>query len=432
MSTIQTPERLSLLDLVKSHPQQVKVLIDEATDAELERILYDWSLWARSDQLPPIGDWLVWLLRGGRGSGKTRAGAEFVIERAKYCRRIALVGQSKGDVRDTMIEVGDSSILGCSPPWFRPNYEPSKRRITWPNGCVGIAYSGDEPDQLRGPQHDTAWVDELAKFKYPNDTWDNLELGMRLGDSPKIAVTTTPRPIPIVKKIIADASTIDVRCSTYDNIYLADQFKDRVKDRYEGTRLGRQELHGELLDDNPDALWKRAHIEDRRVTKIPDLARIVVGVDPEAESTADSSETGIVVAGVAFIGSVIHGYVLEDSSIRSTPDGWARSAVSAYYKYKADSIIGEVNNGGEMVGHTIKTVNPDVRFKSVRASRGKYLRAEPVAALYEQGRIHHVGFFPDLEDQMCEWIPGDKSPDRLDALVWAITELMQRQSWGPI
>ncbi len=356
---------------------------------------------------------MTWLLRGGRGSGKTRTGAEFVIDRAKTCHRIALVGQTKGDVRDTMIEMGDSSILGCSPPWFRPQYEPSKRRLIWPNGCVAMAYSGDEPDQLRGPQHDTAWVDELAKFKYPQLTWDNLELGLRLGSNPRIVVTTTPRPIPVIKQLIADNRTVDARCSTYDNIYLAAAFLDRVKAKYEGTRLGLQEI-----------LWKRANIESHRVTAIPQLQRVVVGVDPEAESNEDSAETGIITAGIAVINRVVHGYILEDSSLRATPDIWANAAVASYSKFRADAIIGEVNNGGEMVGHTIHTVSKNANFKSVRATRGKMLRAEPVAALYEQGRIHHLGFFPELEDQMCEWMPGEKSPDRLDALVWALTDLI--------
>lgn len=405
---------------------KLRETIEQASDKEIEAILREWSLWARTDQIAPAGDWFTWLLRGGRGSGKTRSGSEFVIERAKAgCRRIALIGQTKGDVRDTMIEVGDSAILNCSPPDFRPEYEPSKRRLTFPNGCIAIAYSGDEPDQLRGPQHDTAWADELAKFKYPQETWDNLELGLRLGDDPRVCVTTTPRPIPIIKKLLADAMTVDVRCSTYDNAAnLADTFIQRILDKYEGTRLGRQELHGELLDDNPNALWNRDAIETLRVRKHPDLTRVVVGVDPEATATENSAETGIVVAGTAMVGDVLHGYILDDLSIRSSPGGWASAAITGYHKHRADRIIGEVNNGGDMVGFTIKTVDAKVPFKAVHASRGKLTRAEPVSALYEQGRIHHVGSFPDLEDQLCEWVPGDKSPDRLDALVWAITELM--------
>jgi len=397
------------------------------TTKELEAVLYDWPLWARSDQLPPVGEWLIWLLRGGRGSGKTRTGAEFIIDRAKtVSRRIALVGQTKGDVRDTMVEMGDSSILGCSPPWFRPQFEPSKRRLIWPNGCVAMLYSGDEPDQLRGPQHDTAWVDELAKFKYPQQTWDNLELGLRLG-KPKIVVTTTPRPIPVIKQLLSDPGTVDVKCSTYENIYLPQSFHERVIRKYEGTRLGRQELHGEILDDNPNALWKRSDLEKYRVTSSPPLMRVAVGVDPEAESNEDSAETGIITAGICWIGPVLHAYVLDDSSVRASPDVWARAAAASYHKHNADTIVGEVNNGGEMVGHTIHTVSPNLGFKAVRATRGKFLRAEPVAALYEQGRVHHVGFFSELEDQMCEWVPGDKSPDRLDALVWVLTELILAQ-----
>ena len=406
---------------------KLRTVIEELSDKEIEAVLYEWLLWARKDQLAPIGDWFTWLLRGGRGSGKTRSGSEFTIERAKAgYKRIALVGQTKGDVRDTMIEVGDSAILNCCRSDFRPDYEPSKRRLTFPNGCIAIAYSGDEPDQLRGPQHDTAWVDELAKFKYPQETWDNLELGLRLGGDPRVCVTTTPRPIPIIKKLLADPSTVDVQCSTYDNAAnLADAFLERILARYEGTRLGRQELHGEVLDDNPNALWNRDAIDKLRVRQHPDLIRVVVGVDPEATNTETSAETGIVAAGVATVDGKLHGYILDDLSLRASPGVWASAVATGYHKHKADRVIGEVNNGGDMVEFTVKTVDPSVTFKKVHASRGKQVRAEPVSALYEQGRIHHVGFFADLEDQLCEWVPGDAvSPDRLDALVWAITELM--------
>jgi phage terminase large subunit-like protein len=406
--------------------QPIRQAIEALSDEEALAVLHDWSLWARPEQLPPPGDWYTWLMRGGRGGGKTRPLSEFIISRAKNgYRRIALIGQTKGDVRDTMIEVGDSSILECSPPWFMPHYEPSKRRLTWPNGCIAIAYSGDEPDQLRGPQHDTAAVDELAKFRYPQETWDNMELGLRLGPDPRVAVATTPRPIPIIKKLLKDPQTVDVRFSTYANrANLSDVFLSRILSKYEGTRLGRQELHGEILDDNPDALWSRSLIEELRVTETPDLIRVVVGVDPQAANNEDSAETGIVVAAVARSKGKLHGYILDDATIKGSPAEWGSAAVAAYHKFRADRIVGEVNNGGDMVGHTIGTVNPNISFRSVHATRGKLLRAEPVSALYEQGRVHHVGYFAELEDQLCEWVPGDKSPDRLDALVWAITELM--------
>ncbi|HEY4721558.1 MAG TPA: terminase family protein, partial [Anaerolineae bacterium] len=367
---------------------------------------YDWSFWARPEQLPPPGDWLVWLLRSGRGFGKTRTGAQWVINRAQIgFRRIALVGQTKADVRDTMVEVGDSSILKLSPPWFYPDYEPSKRRITWPNGAIGIIYSGDEPDQLRGPQHDSAWVDELAKFKYPQETWDNLMLGLRIGPKPQVCVTTTPRPIPLIKALIADRDTVDVKRSTYDNIAnLSPVYIRKVIRPLENTRLGRQEINADILDDAPGALWKRDWLERNRVTNFPDLARVVVAIDPAATSDdEESAETGIVVAGLGTDG---FGYVLDDVSLRDTPEGWAKAAVAAYHRHRADRIIAETNNGGEMVGHTIRTVEPGVPFSEVYATRGKAIRAEPISALYEQGRIKHVGFFADLEDQLCTWMPG--------------------------
>lgn len=387
-----------------------------------EQLPYLWDLWARPKQLPPPGDWFLWLLRSGRGFGKTRAGAEETVRRAatRY-KRIALVGQTKADVRDTMLEVGESSILKISPPWFYPEYEPSKRRLTWPNGAMAIVYSGDEPDQLRGPQHDFAWVDELAKFKYPQETWDNLEMGLRLGDKPQACVTTTPRPIKLIKELLADPDTVEVQGHSQENIQnLADSYINRIIRKYEGTRLGRQELAGELLEDNPDALWSREQIEKDRVIERPGLIRIVVAIDPQAENNPNSAETGIVVAGIGTDGQ---GYLLDDVSIRATPDQWGRAAVTAYHLHSADRIIGEVNNGGDMIEHVIRSVDRNVSYKKVRASRGKQTRAEPIAALCEQNRVHHVGTFTELEDQLCEWVPGDKSPDRLDAYVWAFTEL---------
>jgi phage terminase large subunit-like protein len=324
-----------------------------------------------------------------------------------------------------MIELGESSILKISPPWFMPEYEPSKRRLTWPNGVTATAFSGDEPDQLRGPQHGTAWVDELAKFKYPTLAWDNLEFGLRLGDNPQVVITTTPRPIPIIKQLLADPDIVDRVVSTYANLHnLAPSYIKRVVKRYEGTRLGRQELHGEVMDDVPGALWTRAIIEAGRVTKHPDLIRVVVGVDP----AASTGETGIIVAG---IDAGKHGYILDDLSTPGSPDTWGRQVVTGFYKHKADRAAVEANNGGDMVISTIATVDPKVATKKLWASRGKYTRAEPIAALYEQGRVHHVGMFATLEDEYCTWIPGDDSPNRLDAAVWALTELMLGDA-GPV
>lgn len=398
-------------------------LLNSLTEKEAEDILYDWEVWARPKQLPPKGNWFGWLLRSGRGFGKTRAGAEWVTDRVKKgFRRIALIGQTKADVRDTMIEVGESSILKISRPSFMPDYEPSKRRLTWPNGAIAISYSGDEPDQLMGPQHDTVWIDELAKFQYPQKTWDNMEFGLRIGPNPQVMITATPRPIPIIKNLIDDPDIRDVRGNSYENIdNLSERYIKRILGKYEGTRLGRQEIHGHILEDNPDALWTRKIIEDNRRNKAPKLIRIAVAVDPQATDNIMSSETGIVIGGIC---ENKQGWILNDATIKGSPDQWGNAAVTAYHKFLADRIIGEVNNGGDMVEYVIRSVDPKVSYKSVRASRGKYVRAEPVSALYEQGRIHHVGTFIDLEDQLCEWVPGDKSPDRLDALVWLITELM--------
>lgn len=410
---------------------QRQKLLENLSDDEALELLYDWAFWARPAQLPPDTDWYVWLLLSGRGFGKTRAGNEQVIKWAKEgYSPIALVGQSKADVRDTIVEVGDSSILKISPPWFTPRYEPSKRRLTWPNGSQGIIYSGDEPDQLRGPQHAKALVDELRKFQYPQDTWDNLMFGLRVGDKPQCVVATTPSPIPTLKQIIKDPKTVISRGHTLDNkSNLAPSFLKYVLDRYEGTRVGRQELAGELLEDNPGALWSRALIDNGRVAVHPDLTKVVIGVDPPGGAT----ECGIVIVGSAND----HYYVIDDRSLQATPDKWAEAVLTGYTHNKADIIVGETNFGGDMVGNTIKqsAKSRDIlyRYKPVIASRGKAIRAEPIVALYEQGKVHHVGNFSLLEDEMCEWVPGEtKSPNRLDALVWALTELISGKRWLPV
>lgn len=301
-------------------------------------------------------------------------------------------------------------------------------RIEWPSGAQAYGYNGTEPDQLRGPEFDAAWVDELAKYRRARETWDMLQFTMRSGSDPRVCVTTTPRPIPLIKDLIADRSTAVVRGSTFDNAAnLAPQFLDRLRDRYEGTRLGRQELHAEILDDLPGALWSRAVFDDHRVSAAPDMARIVVAIDPSgtAGDDDDGDSIGIVVAGKGVDG---RGYVLADRTCKLSPDGWGRRAVAAYHEFKADRIVAERNFGGAMVEHVIRTVDPKVSYREVTASRGKVARAEPVAALYEQGRISHIGGLPELEDQMCQVGPdgfiGEGSPDRVDATVWALTELM--------
>lgn len=384
-----------------------------------------WSFLAHKGQRPPDGDWFCYLMRSGRGGGKTRAGSEWILQRVREgYKNIALVGANSADVRDIMIELGESSIMKVARPEERPTYEPSKRRLTFPNGAVAVAFSDDTPDQLRGPQHDTAWVDELAKFKNPQQTWDNLMMGLRLGKKPQVFVTTTPRPIPLLKKIIADPHTIDVRFSTYANAdNLSSQFLERIKTMYEGTRLGRQELDGEILDDNPGALWQRSVIENMRVSTAPSMYRIVVGVDPAVSSGEGADETGIIAAGATTAGEY---YVLADNSLKGTPNAWAWAVSKTFHATKADRVIGETNNGGELIEANLRTVDRQISYRAVHASRGKVIRAEPIASLYEQGKVHHVGTFPQLEDQMCEWTPGDPSPDRMDALVWALTELSGR------
>lgn len=406
-------------------------IISQLSDADALSLLYDWTFWARASQLAPLGDWYVWMILAGRGWGKTRTGAEWIRDQVENRgkRRIALIARTAADVRDVMIE-GESGLLAICPPWARPNYEPSKRRLTWPNGAIATTYSGDKPDQLRGPQHDCGWADELAAWRYP-DAWDQLMFGMRLGDRPQVVVTTTPRPTSLVKQLAVRKSTVVSTGHTLENrAHLAPTALAELLDKYQNTRLGRQELNAEILDDNPGALWTRGRIEALRVNSAPALRRIVVAVDPAATSGGD--ETGLVVAGVAADGQ---GYVLDDLTLRGSPHAWATVAVNAYHAQQADRLIGEANNGGEMVEYTVRTVDPNVSYKAVHASRGKITRAEPIAALYEQGKVHHVGMFAELEDQMCDWAPdsGKASPDRMDALVWALTELMlDRQMNGQL
>lgn len=409
--------------MLASSPQRAKILAS-LTAAERKRLLRCWPVWARPDQLPPQGEWQRWLILAGRGWGKTRTGAEWVRERAARdpgCR-IALVARTAADVRDVIVE-GESGILAVHAPGERPTWEPSRRRLTWPNGSMATTYSADVPDQLRGPQHHYAWADELASWERP-DTWDQLVFGLRLGTRPQVVITTTPRPTPIIRALLGAPGTVVTRGRTLDNrANLAPGVVADLQRRYGGTRLGRQELDGEVLTDTPGSLWTWERIEAARVAKAPDLRRVIVAIDPAVSTGEGSDETGIVVAAIGYDG---RGYVLEDASGKYSPDGWARRAVHLAAEHRADRIVAEVNNGGQLVEHTLRTVDNSVSYKAVHASRGKTTRAEPVAALYEQGRVSHVGRLDALESQMTGWDPSTsaKSPDRMDALVWALTELM--------
>ena len=382
--------------------------------------------------MAPPGDWSTWLVLAGRGWGKSKTGAEYVRNQIEEHgrRRIALVAATAGDVRDVMVE-GEAGLLAISPPWNMPKYEPSKRRVTWPNGALATTYSADEPGRLRGPAHDVAWADELAVWRYP-EAWDNLMFGLRLGTDPRCIVTTTPKPTKMVKDLVADPSTVITSGTTYENEEnLADAFFDRIIRRYEGTRIGKQELEAILLSDKPGALWNQQQIDDLRISrkKMPELVRIVTAVDPATSNNPGSDEHGIVGVGKA-AGKEGHCYVLADESGHGSPAEWSGRAVRLHRRLKGDKIVAETNQGGDMVVSTIHTVDSNIRVGKIHAYRGKVLRADPVSALYEQGRVHHVGTFGQLEDQMCDFtIDFDKatagySPDRVDALVYAITDLM--------
>lgn len=393
-----------------------------------------WLAIARPEQLPPDGDWLTWLILAGRGWGKTRTGAEWVQANVSRYGRWILAGRTSGDLRDIMIE-GESGILRIAKDGNRPAYEPSKRRLTWPNGAVAVLRSADEPEGFRGLQGEAAWVDELAAWEHP-EAWEQLQLGIRLGEFPRQVVTTTPRPTLLIRDLLKDTGTIATRGSTYDNRdNLAPKFFRDIVSRYEGTRLGRQELHAEILDDLPGALWTRSMFAygDAPLRRVaggiqPEYRRIVVALDPAVTYGPESDETGIIAAGV---GIDARGYVLDDQSGRFSPNDWAKRAIALHDDLKADAIVAETNNGGDMVEQMLRSAGFEGHYIKVTASRGKRVRAEPIAGLYEQGRISHVRMFTELEDQLCTFTPESVvSPDRLDALVWAFTELMLEPSYS--
>jgi len=393
-----------------------------------------WAACARPSQKPPPGDWRQWLILGGRGSGKTRAGAEWIralaLGEAPFAAqvhgRIALVAETLGDAREVMVE-GESGLRSLdyrTPPVF----EATRRRLVFANGAVAQIFSSEDPESLRGYQFDAAWGDELAKWTYAGETFDNLQLALRLGRLPRMVLTTTPRAVPLLKRLLDETGTATTRMRTAENrANLSPGFVEAMERRYGGSRLARQELDGELIEAREDALFSRARIDASRVREAPPLGRIVVAVDPPATGTQRSDACGIVAAGLADDGTV---FVLADRSRRAVkPPEWAAAAVSLYRELEADRIVAEVNQGGDMVEAVIRTVAPEVPVRGVRATRGKWLRAEPVAALYEQGRVRHAGLFAELEDELCDFGPdglsNGRSPDRLDALVWAVSALVQ-------
>ena len=401
--------------------------VQNLTKEQAIKKLFDWrsELNARPNQIAPDGNWTTWLILAGRGFGKTRTGAEWIRERVEsgMSKRIALIGKTPADVRDVMIE-GESGLLNISPPYNMPTYEPSKRRLTWDNGAIAQTFSSYEPDQLRGSQFDTAWADEMASWEYPEETWDNLMFALRLGEKPQVCVTTTPRPLQLLINLRDAKTTVLTKGTSYDNREnLNQQFFDSILSKYKNTRLGMQEIYAEILEESDNAMWKREWLDEGRLEVGPgDLERVVVAIDPAVTSKKTSDETGIIVAGKDSEGKF---YVLNDSSARYTPSAWSEKAIMLYNQYQCDKIIAEVNNGGQLVEHTLRTQSENVPYKSVHASRGKRTRAEPIASLYEQGKVHHVGNLERLENQLCNWEAnsGDPSPDRLDALVWALTEL---------
>ncbi len=408
---------------------------------ELRQAEADWPPFLGSKQRPPLGGWRTWLMLGGRGAGKTMAGARWLSGLVQGDRhfpgdaagRVAIIGETYADARAVMVE-GESGLMAVAGPRQRPLWNASKRELVWPNGTIGQVFSAADPEGLRGSQFGAAWCDEIAKWEHPGETWDMLQFCLRLGTDPRNMATTTPKPIKLLKDLLDDPQTAVTRATTHDNrVHLAPGFVDYLVKRYGGTRLGRQELDGEIIEDREDALWRRDLIEASRRDAPKDLRRIVVAVDPPASAHGGSAACGIVAAGLALDG---HCHVLADRTIEcASPLQWATAAIALYEALDADCIVAEVNQGGDMVKTVIHGVDPAVPVRAVRASRGKWLRAEPVALLYERGLVSHAGRFARLEDEMCALGPDGSSlghsPDRLDALVWAVWELALKESAQP-
>mgnify|MGYP002062694791 CR=1 FL=1 len=439
-STSTPSEMESGASLIASAPRSVQErFLTSLTDQELAALPYLFEFWALPHQVPPEGEWRTWVILGGRGAGKTRAGAEWVrsmVEGGRpliegRARRVALVAETIDQAREVMV-FGDSGILAVSPPDQRPQWVPGRRMLIWPNGAQAQLFSAHDPESLRGPQFDAAWVDELAKWRRADLTWDMLQFGLRLGDSPRVCVTTTPRRVTVLRDLLARDSTVTTHAPTQANrANLAPSFLAEIEARYGGTSLGRQEIEGAMLTDVDGALWGVDQLVGCHVDAIPPLTRTVVAIDPPGTSHAGSDECGIVVVGVAMDGPVHdwRAFVLEDATVSAArPTDWARAAIAAMERHGADRLVAEVNQGGDMVEAVIRQIDPLVSYRSVHASKGKVARAEPVAALYEQGRVCHIRGLGDLEDQMCQMttagFAGKGSPDRVDALVWALHDLM--------
>lgn len=419
--------------------EQVQQALSQLSPAQMKELQYDWNFWARPEQLEPDGDWLTWYVNAGRGFGKTRAGVEWIREQVKRGKkRIAAVAATNSDILRTMVQ-GESGFLNCCWEGDKtykgkemgfPEWSPTKRTLSWKNGARVEFYSAEEPERLRGPQFEVAWVDELASWTKDEDTWSMLQFCLRLGKRPRVMVTTTPKPTKLVRKLLKEPTTYVTTGSTFDNAAnLADTYLKAVKDQYEGTRLGRQELYAEVMEEAEGALWTTDMLDSSHITQseLPTLNRIVVSIDPAVTANKESDMTGIVVAGIDVNGK---GYVLGDYTDRLSPQGWASKAIELYHHFQADRIVAERNQGGDMVRRTIEVEDETVPIKLVHASRGKFARAEPVSALYERGMVHHVrdceAPLTELEVQMVTWEPLGSigSPDRLDALVWALTELL--------
>ncbi len=428
--------------LIASLPRdQIETLIDGLSPNAQASMPYLFEVWGYGGhQLPPRQDWSTWLILGGRGAGKTRAGAEWVRSQVEGAtplshgrrNKVCLIAETIDQAVEVMIH-GESGLLACTPSDRMPKYSTGRKVLIWPNGAQARVFSASNPESLRGPQFDCAWADELGKWKKPRAAWDMLQMGLRLGDRPQMVVTTTPRANPVLEALLEAESCVATSAPTRANrANLADSFLEEVQKTYGGTRLGKQELAGEFVLERPGALWSRRMIDGARVKAGPEMRRVVVAVDPPSVSGATADECGIIVMG---LGRDDIAYVLADrSSQGETPARWAARAVAAYDEFEADRIVAEVNQGGDLVEATIRQVAPEVSYKAVRATRGKTMRAEPVSALYEQGKIRHLGVFSDLEDQMCSFGadgPVKRSPDRVDALVWAATDLMLASNQAP-